>query len=93
MPKTNEIRNGAKYSNSGRRSPRRNAGKPISEIKQLKRQLHQERQAKNEAYYFIISSGNLQRFSEFSKKHQAMPDYHQACIAELFIQTTINNGK
>lgn len=46
--------------------------------------------AKNKAYYFIISSGNFKRFADFCKKHAAILDYHGACVAELYLQAISN---
>ena len=76
------------------RPPRRNEGKLLSEVKELQQQLIQVRQkleieknCKNEAYYFILSSGNFQRFAEFHKTHRANLDYHGACLAQLYLDS------
>lgn len=79
------------------RTPRRNEGKLLSKINSLQGQLEScrnaleiEKNAKNKAYYFIISSGNFNRFAEFCKKHPATLDYHGACVAELYLQAVSN---
>lgn len=97
MPRNNEICNGVKYSTSSTRPPRRNEGKLLSKINSLQGQLESyknaleiEKNAKNKAYYYIISSGNFNRFADFCKKHPATLDYHGACVAELFIKAITN---
>lgn len=79
------------------RTPRRNEGKLLFKINSLQGQLESyknaleiEKNAKNKAYYYIISSGNFNRFAEFCKKHPATLDYHGACVAELFIKAITN---
>lgn len=82
------------------RPPRRNEGKLLSEIKRLKQQLsltsndlEKEKNAKNQAYYWIISTGNFNRFAEFCKKHTANLDYQGACVAELYLKAITNENK
>ena len=96
MPKTNEICQGVKYSSTLATSTHE-TGKLLSKINSLQGQLESyknalevEKNAKNKAYYFIISSGNFNRFAEFCKKHPATLDYHGACVAELFIKAITN---
>lgn len=76
------------------RPPRRNEGKLLFQIKELQEQLNQvkqkleiEKNAKNKAYYFILSSGNFQKFAEFHKTHRANLDYHGACLAKLYLDS------
>ncbi len=97
MTKENEICKGVKRSNTRTRTPRRNEGKLLSEIKELQKQLDQmtqkfeiEKNAKNRAYYFVISSGNFKRFAEYCKKHPATLDYHGACVAQLYLDSLTN---
>ena len=82
------------------RPPRRNEGKLLSEIKRLKQQLsltrndlEEEKNTKNKAYYYIISSGNFNRFAEFCKKHPATLDYHGESVAELYLKAITNENK
>ena len=100
MPKTNEICKGAKYSNTRTRAPQRNEGKLLSKINELQEQLTRlkqdfefENNAKNKAYYYIISSGNFNRFAEFCKKHPATLDYHGESVAELYLKAITNENK
>ncbi len=80
-----------------KRTSTHETGKLLSKIKELQQQLSSitndfevEKNAKNKAYYFIISSGNFKRFAEFCKKHPATLDYHGACGAELFLRAITN---
>ena len=75
-------------------------GKLLSEIKQLQEQLTRvkqdfeiEKNCKNQAYYWIISTGNLKRFAEFCKKHLATLDYHGVCVAQLYLKAITNENK
>ncbi|OKZ44292.1 MAG: hypothetical protein BHV68_02635 [Bacteroidales bacterium 43_8] len=97
MPKSHEICNGVKYSNTRTRVPQRNEGKLLSKIKELQKQLDQmtqkfeiEKNCKNQAYYWILSSGNFKRFAEYCKKHPATLDYHGACLAQLYLDSLTN---
>lgn len=65
-----------------KRTSTHETGKLLSKINSLQGQLEScrnaleiEKNAKNKAYYFIISSGNFNRFAEFCKKHPATLDY------------------
>lgn len=80
-----------------KRTSTHETGKLLSRIKSLQGQLEScknameiEKNAKNKAYYFIISSGNFNRFADFCKKHTATLDYHGACVAGLFLQAVQN---
>lgn len=80
-----------------KRTSTHETGKLLSKIKELQQQLSSitndfevEKNAKNRAYYYIISSGNFNRFAEFCKKHTANLDYHGACVAELFLRAITN---
>lgn len=80
-----------------KRTSTHETGKLLSKIKELQQQLSSitndfevEKNAKNKAYYYIISSGNFKRFAEFCKKHPATLDYHGACVAELYLQAVSN---
>ena len=59
-----------------KRTSTHETGKLLSKIKELQQQLssitndfEEEKNAKNQAYYYIISSGNFKRFAEFCKNH------------------------
>ena len=80
-----------------KRTSTHETGKLLSKIKELQQQLssitndfEEEKNAKNKAYYYIISSGNFKRFAEFCKKYPANLDYHGACVAELYLQAVFN---
>ena len=80
-----------------KRTSTHETGKLLSKIKELQQQLssitndfEEEKNAKNQAYYYIISSGNFKRFAEFCKKHPANLDYHGACVVELFLRAITN---
>ena len=80
-----------------KRTSTHETGKLLSRIKSLQGQLEScknameiEKNAKNKAYYYIISSGNFNRFADFCKKHTATLDYHGACVAGLFLQAVQN---
>lgn len=94
MPRRSEIVSNANNSTITTRPPRRNEGKLLSRVKELQQQLNQlkqeseeERNAKNKAYYFILSSGDFKKFAEFNKKHTANLDYHGACLAQLYLDS------
>ncbi len=53
-------------------------------IQEVDKMLTVECNAKNEAYYFIISSGNFNNFMEFRKAHKN-EDTHIGCSEELKI--------
>ncbi len=42
-----------------------------------------EKNAKDQAYYFILSMGLLEEFSQFCKANPADIDYHSLCVAVL----------
>ena len=65
MPKTNEIRVSVKYSNIYT-AP--NSATTVSIEK-----FNIEKDAKNRAYAFILSSGLLHQFTEYSNQHQGDP--------------------
>ena len=95
-----KICKGAKYSNTRTRESQRNEGKLLSKIKELQEQLTKlkqyfeiENNAKNKAYYYIISSGNFNRFAEFCKKHPATLDYHGESVVELYLKAITNENK
>ena len=76
------------------RAPRRNEGKLLSKINELQEQLTRvkqdfeiEKNYKNEAYYFIMGSGNFQKFAEYHEKFRANIDYHGACLAQLYLNS------
>lgn len=94
MPRRSESVSNVNHSTITARPPRRNEGKLLSEVKELQQQLIQVRQkleieknCKNQAYYFILSSGNFRKFAEFHKTHKASLDYHGACIAQLYLDS------
>ena len=71
MPKTNENR--VKANNSTRNfAP--NSAKTVSY-----RKFEIEKNAKNEAYYFILSNGLLKAFADFCKNHRSS-DSHKDCL-------------
>lgn len=74
MPRTNEIR--AKANNSNRNfAP--NSAKTVSY-----RDFEIEKNAKNKAYYFILSNGLLEVFAEFCKNYHSS-DPHKDCLKFL----------
>ncbi|WP_443689061.1 hypothetical protein [Paraprevotella xylaniphila] len=74
MPKTNEIR--VKANNSTRNfAP--NSAKTVSY-----RKFEIDKNAKNEAYYFILSNGLLEAFAEFCKNYHSS-DPHKDCLKAL----------
>ena len=94
MARTSENLKAATSVASIQRPPRRNEGKLLSKVKELQEQLSQlkqeseeERNAKNQAYYFILSSGGFKKFAEFNKKHTANLDYHGACLAQIYLDS------
>lgn len=71
------------------RHPRRNEGKLLSKVKELQEQLHDvkqkfeiEKNAKNQAYFFIIATDYLEAFRNFCNEVTA-DDWHKACIDML----------
>ncbi len=74
MPRTNEIR--AKANNSNRNfAP--NSAKTVSY-----HDFEIEKNAKNKAYYFILSNGLLEAFAEFCKTYHSS-DPHKDCLEFL----------
>lgn len=55
-------------------------------IKQLEKQLQIEMNAKNKAYYFILSQGLFREFADFNHKVKSSLDVHGACLAELALK-------
>ena len=55
--------------------------------REVRQKFEIEKSCKNKAYYFILSSGNFQKFAEFHKKHRANLDYHGACLAQLYLDS------
>lgn len=85
MPRTNEICGGAKHSNTNaRRSSARTASIPKSKrtYKELAEAFEVEKNAKNEAYYFIISNGLLDQFADFCRNYRSR-DPHKDCVEYL----------
>lgn len=56
-------------------------------IHELKANFAIEKDAKNEAYAFILANGYLDAFSEFSKSHQ-QADPHKLAVSSLSAQST-----
>lgn len=74
MPRTGSIR--VKANNSTRNfAP--NSAKTVSY-----RKFEIEKNAKNEAYYFILSNGLLEAFAEFCKNYHSS-DPHKDCLKAL----------
>lgn len=71
MPKYNEIR--VKSNNSTLKSA------PISAKTVSYRKFEIEKNAKNEAYYFILSHNLLDEFAEFCKSYRSS-DPHKDCL-------------
>ena len=76
-----------------KRTSTHETGKLLSRIKELQQQLssitndfEEEKNAKNKAYYYIISSGNLEQFTNFCKQLPDGIDYGAACTAALILQ-------
>lgn len=85
MPRTSEnLNDGAKCAVTSR-TPRRNKGskKLESLLSEIIKELEDERQCKNKAYYFILSSNNLDRYIEFSKKYEGFTAWHEASVVYL----------
>lgn len=74
MPRTNEIREGKKYSNARSTS---NSRKTVPY-----REFETEMNAKNKAYLFILSHNLLNEFTEFCKNHHS-DDPHSDCLSCL----------
>lgn len=60
--------------------------KRVHTKKKLLEYLSVEENAKNKAYYYIISSGNLEQFTNFCKQLPDGIDYGAACTAALILQ-------
>lgn len=71
MPKTGSICAGVKYSST---SAGRSGAKSVSY-----RKYEVEKNAKNQAYHFILSNGLLEEFAEFCRGHHAR-DAHKDCV-------------
>jgi hypothetical protein len=71
MPNSNEICAGVKYSST---SAGRSGAKSVSY-----RKYEVEKNAKNQAYHFILSNGLLEEFAEFCRGHHAR-DAHKDCV-------------
>lgn len=74
MPRTNEIRVKANNSNHN--------FAPSSAKTVSYRDFEIEKNAKNEAYYFILSNGLLEEFAEFCKTYRSS-DPHKDCMEVL----------
>ena len=92
MPNSHEICVGAKQSTT---STRRNRAKSISSVSnpdadqsiadvliELTEAYKVEKDAKNKAYYFILSNGLLDRFADFCRDYHSC-DPHKDCIEYL----------
>lgn len=98
MPKTETICAGAKHSNAARVSNpdtvqstatiRMRCSNPYSIpvfedfMAECQRRFDTEREAKNKAYYFIMSKGLSEDFREFCKEHDSR-DSHKDCVDYL----------
>ena len=84
MTKEMNLNDGAKCAVTSR-TPRRNEGskKLKSLLSKIINELEDERQCKNKAYYFILSSNNLDRYIEFSKKYEGFTAWHEACVVKM----------
>ena len=74
MPKYNEIRVKANGSN---RNFAPSSAKTVSY-----RKFEIEKNAKNRAYYFILSNGLLEAFAEFCKTYH-LSDPHKGCLKTI----------
>lgn len=85
MPKTNEICKGAKYSNTRTRESqrKREIQKLQHKLSKLHEELSKEKERKNKAYYFILSTNNFNRYTEFSKKFDGFTAWHEACVVKM----------
>lgn len=54
-------------------------------IKILEREIQIEMNAKNRAYYFILSNGLFRRFANFCQTSKTTLDYHGACVANIHV--------
>lgn len=75
MPKTNEVREDKKYSNV-LSTP--NSAKTVSY-----QDFEIEKNAKNQAYAFILASGNTEAFRQFSDETHVVKNYHDLCVSLL----------
>lgn len=93
MPKTETVCVGAKYSNTNaRRSSARTASRVSGNqgtdksseqlLIELAEAFEAEKNAKNTAYYFILSNGLLDQFSDFCKNYRSR-DPHKDCVEYL----------
>lgn len=55
-------------------------------IKILEREMQIEMNAKNKAYYFILSNGLFRRFANFCQNSNTTLDYHGAAVAKLYVK-------
>ena len=74
MPKTGSIGAGTKYSNA-QTTPDSATTVPLSKF-------NVEKNAKNEAYHFILAYGLFDLFLEFCKEHRGQ-DHHDGCVEIL----------
>lgn len=92
MPRTNEICVGAKHSTT---STRRSSAKTASRVSnpdadqsiadvliELTEAYKVEKDAKNKAYYFILSNGLLDSFADFCRDYHSC-DPHKDCVEYL----------
>jgi len=49
----------------------------------LHEELSKEKECKNKAYYFILSTNNFNRYAEFSKKFDGFTAWHEACVVKM----------
>lgn len=92
MPRTSEICKGAKYSNTRTRESQRKGEiqKLQHELSKLHEELIKERECKNKAYYFILSTNNFRRYVEFDRKHEGFTAWHEACVVKMQMDALTN---
>lgn len=82
MPQEDKNLKGVDHNTITSRTPT----KRVHTKKKLLEYLSVEENAKNKAYYYIISSGNLEQFTNFCKQLPDGIDYGAACTAALILQ-------
>lgn len=82
MPQEDKNLKGLDHNTITSRTPT----KRVHTKKKLLEYLSIEENAKNKAYYYIISSGNLEQFTNFCKQLPDGIDYGAACTAALILQ-------
>lgn len=75
----------AEYLNIGKSPEKLTKKQLLQELQRVNNSLDTERRCKNQAYYFILSRGLIRLFGDFVR-HDKNVDWHQACVASLFVE-------